>query len=77
MTEIDRNTTLAWRKFMASDAGIKGMLYLREKIPSISKGDTHAMVFDAGRSEGFKQAIDTVSDLLILNQTKEVDASND
>jgi hypothetical protein len=77
MTDLDKATTLAWRRHIASAAGSQGMLFLRERVPSIQKGDQHQMIFDAGRVEGFKQAIDTISELLILKQQNEVDPSND
>lgn len=62
---------------MNTDAGREGMLFLRERVPSILKGDQHQMIFDAGRVEGYKQAIDTISELLVLVQQKEIDPSND
>lgn len=77
MTELAKATTLAWRRHLSTDAGVEGMLFLRERVPSIQKGDQHQMIFDAGRVEGYKQAIDTISELLVLKQQGEVDPSND
>ncbi len=77
MTEVKKVTRLTWRRFLASDAGMEGMLFLREKIPSILKGQPHEVQFDAGRSEGFKQCLDTITELLSIEEKKDGDASND
>jgi hypothetical protein len=77
MIELRKVVTLAWRKFLAGEAGIEGMLFLREKTPSIVRGDQHQMIFDAGRVEGYKQAIDTISELLAVKQEETRDPSND
>jgi hypothetical protein len=77
MIELRKVVTLAWRKFISSDAGTEGMLYLRERTPSIVKGDQHQMIFDAGRVEGYKQAIDTISELLAVKQEEVRNADND
>lgn len=77
MIELTKSTTLAWRRHIGSDAGTEGMLFLRERTPSINKGEQHQMIFDAGRVEGYKQAIDTISELLVLVKTQETDPSND
>ncbi len=77
MVEIKKVVTLAWRKFIGSEAGTEGMLFLREKTPSIQKGDQYQMIFDAGRVEGYKQAIDTISEILAVKQEEEKNAEND
>lgn len=77
MIELTKSTTLAWRRHIASDAGTEGMLFLRERVPTINKGEQHQMIFDAGRVEGYKQAIDTISEILVLVKTQETDPSND
>lgn len=76
MVDLKRITTLQWRKHLASDAGVEGMLYLREKEPSITRGDQFQMIFDAGRVEGYKQAINTISELLTLEVQKEINPEN-
>lgn len=77
MTDPKKVTKLSWRRFLQTDAGMEGMLFLRERVPSISKGQPHEVQFDAGRSEGYKQCLDTIMALLSVEETKEVDASND
>ena len=77
MTELSRATQLAWRKFLISDAGVEGMLFLREKTPSVSKGESHAIAFDAGRVDGYKAAVDTISEIIAVRQQKEEVADND
>jgi hypothetical protein len=75
-TEIRKVTCLRWRQFLASEFGTEGMLFLREKIPSVSPGDAHQMIFNAGRAEGFKQAIDTISEIIAVEQQKEQNLEN-
>lgn len=76
-TEITKSTQLAWRKFLQSEAGVEGMLFLREKTPSVSKGESHAIAFDAGRVDGYKLACDTISEIIAIRQQKEEVADND
>lgn len=53
------------------------MLFLREKTPSIAKGDADGMIFDAGKSEGYKLCLDTISEVIAARVEKEVNPSND
>ncbi len=63
-SELKKTTKLRWRAFLGSEAGMEGMLYLREKIPGIQKGEFHEVAFDAGFSQGFIKAIDTIPELI-------------
>lgn len=76
-TELKKITTLRWRAHIASDAGIEGMLFLRERTPSVQKGPADEMIFDAGKVEGYKMAIDMISEILAVEPVKDVNASND
>lgn len=51
---------------MATEAGLKGMLYLRENIPGVGAGETNQMIFYAGTAEGYKIALNKISDVLTL-----------
>jgi hypothetical protein len=53
------------------------MLVLRERTPSVHKGLADEMIYDAGKTEGYKLAIDTISDIIGLEQKRDTDASND
>ncbi len=44
------------------------MLFLREKVPSVLSGESHAIIFGAGKAEGFKIALDTISELLTMRE---------
>lgn len=77
MTELKKITTLRWRQHIASEAGMEGMLFLRERIPSVHKGTADEMIFEAGKVEGYKMAIDTISELLAVEPTKEQKPDND
>ncbi len=76
-TEIRKVTTLAWRKMLATEAGMEGMLFLRESGPVIVKGENHQMIFDAGRVEGYKEAINKISDIIAVQEARPIDPSND
>ena len=77
MTELEKDVILRWRRHLATEEGMKGMLFLREKIPSITKADQHQMIFDAARLEGFKECLNVISELLTLDKsTKEIDIEN-
>lgn len=76
-TEVTKVTQLGWRRFMLSEAGVVGMLYLREKVPSIGKGEPHAMHFDAGFNQGYIKCLDTISEMLAADKPKEQRLDND
>lgn len=75
-TELKRVTNVSWRKFLATEPGMEGMLYLREKIPSIQRGTSDSIIFDAGRTQGFKDCLDTISELLGTVEVPNVDLEN-
>ncbi len=62
--EVSKVTTLAWRKFLQTQAGLEGMLYLRSRTPSIPKGQPHEMIFDGGRVQGYAEQNDAIANLL-------------
>lgn len=77
MTELRKVTQLAWRKFLLSDAGMEGMLYLREHIPSIQPSDADSIIFQAGTTQGFKNGIDTISEIIAAEPVKEQKLENE
>jgi hypothetical protein len=75
---LDKASKLAWRKFLASDAGKDGLLYLSFKIPPIRAGDANAIVFSAGKVEGFRDAIYTITkEITKLETEKDIKTEND
>lgn len=70
MKEVDKVNQLAWRKFLQSQAGEQGLLFLRERQPVVTKGQMHEMVFDAGRVRGYNDVLDQITNLL-GGETKE------
>lgn len=76
MTEITRGITLQWRRFLQSEAGMAGMLYLREKIPHITKGLPHEVQYDAGYAQGYIKALDQISEILAVKPEKEENIEN-
>jgi hypothetical protein len=77
MTELRKVTQLAWRKIMLTEEGKEAMLFLREKAPSIIKSDADQMIFDAGRVEGYKQALDNLSNIIASEPKKELPIDNE
>jgi hypothetical protein len=76
MTQLKKVTQLAWRKLLLSEAGIEGMLVLREQAPGVSVGDSHNIIFQAGKSEGYRQALETIQNLIAAEPTKPEDLEN-
>lgn len=74
--EPKKKTQLDWRRHLLTPEGIEGMLFLREGTPSISKGPADEMIFDAGKVEGFKMAVDRISELLASEVKKDIDVEN-
>lgn len=77
MTELTPAITKSWRKFLLTEEGRDGMLFLREKTPGVSVGDSHNIIFQAGRAEGFKSAVDTISEILTMPATKDIKIENE
>jgi hypothetical protein len=75
---LDKASKLAWRKFLASDAGRDGLLYLSLQVPRIRAGDSNAIVFAAGKAEGFREAITTITkEITKLETEKDIKTEND
>jgi hypothetical protein len=70
MIEVKRTTQLSWRKFLATEAGIEAMLYLRENIPNVAKSDAHGIAFDAGKAQGWKDCLNAISELIAAPEEK-------
>ena len=77
MTEIDKDTTFSWRKFLGTPAGQKGMLYLRERVPAIRDAEQTSVIFNAGIVTGYNKAVDTISEILTLEIQKQVNLDNE
>jgi hypothetical protein len=76
MVELKKITQLTWRKHLLSNEGIEGMLFLRERQPRISKGSADEMIFEAGKVEGYKQALDTISEIIAAEVKKDQNLDN-
>ena len=60
MATISKATQISWRRFLSSDAGMEGMMYLRDTAPTIQKGQPHEICFDAGVATGWGKVIDKI-----------------
>jgi hypothetical protein len=76
MIELKKQTQLDWRRHLMTESGIEGMLFLRERVPTIHKGLADEMIFEAGKAEGYKMALDTISEVIAVAQKREIDIEN-
>lgn len=70
MIELKRSTNVAWRRFLATEAGIEGMLWLREKLPDVLKGSGESIIFDAGKTQGYKDCLDQIANVMGVVEAK-------
>lgn len=77
MIELKKQTQLDWRRYLLSESGIEGMLFLREHSPTIHKGQADEMIFEAGKAEGYKMALDMISEVIAVAQKREINIEND
>jgi len=74
--ELKKTTQIAWRRFLSSEAGTEGLLFLRERVPAIIKGPSEQMLHDGGRATGYTEAINELSTLIATPPAKEESAEN-
>ena len=75
--ELQKADRLAWRRFISTSSGTDGLLALRENTPSIQRGDQYQMIYDAGRVEGYKQALDAINSILAVREEKVENLENE
>lgn len=68
--ELQKITRLNWRRFLDTEHGKEGMLYMRERTPSCPAGDATNIIFAAGKVEGYKLALDRISEVISLEEKK-------
>ena len=76
MTELKKKTQLEWRRHLLTQEGVEGMLFLRERAPTIHKGGADEMIFEAGMSEGYKMAVDMISEIIAVAAKREENLEN-
>lgn len=52
------------------------MLWLRERIPTIDRGTADNIIFDAGKAQGFRSCLDSISDVMGMVEPKEQQLEN-
>jgi hypothetical protein len=77
MTELEPATQVQWRRFLSSDAGIKGMLYLRQMTPGITKGAPHEMHHDGGVNQGYTRCLDKIEGIGNGKSTRDIKIENE
>lgn len=77
MTNLRKITRMSWRKFLSTEFGQEGMLYLRERIPNVSVSDANSMIFQAGKAEGYKEAINMISEVISIQEKPEESLENE
>ena len=75
-TELRKIVQLGWRKHLASDFGIEGMLIMRERTPAISKGTSEEIIFEAGRATGWKDCLDAFQTLIATEKREDINPDN-
>ena len=75
--EIRKVTQLAWRRFLATEEGKEGSLWLHEHTPKIDGTGADTIIFSAGKAQGFADALSQITDLLGSPELKQIDPSND
>ncbi len=78
MEDITQQDRLLWYRHLQSGAGQHGLAYLREAIPPIAPNDPDRMIFSAGVTEGWRQAINEIVNVLANRQKspEEIDVDN-
>ncbi len=76
LTEPKKVTTLAWRRFLLSEAGIEGQLVLREQAPSVVNGESHNIIFQAGVVQGWQRCIEAMHNLIAVEKVKNESLEN-
>jgi hypothetical protein len=74
--ELKKITQLAWRRHFLSAEGQEGMLFARERTPTIHKGLADEMIFEAGKVEGFKMALDILSEIVAAEPKRDQSPEN-
>jgi len=74
--ELRKVTQLRWKAFLASEYGAEGMLWLREHSPSVTATDSTAIIFAAGKIEGYRNALDRISEIIAKEPEKEQNLEN-
>jgi hypothetical protein len=71
MSNLRKITQIATRRFLASEAGMETMLWLRENTPGVSRGDSHSIAFDAGIAEGWKACLNKIAEITPVDALKD------
>jgi hypothetical protein len=77
ITELKKINQLKWKAFLSTEAGVEGLLVLRESSPTINgNGEQHAIVFAAGQAAGYGLALDRINSMLAVEPKKEIELEN-
>ncbi len=76
-TELRKITKLSWRRLINSEHGTEGILWVKEQAPRIAaSGEAHSIIFQAGKAEGYVEAIDKIYQLIAPDSTPDQDIEN-
>lgn len=76
INKISKKTALQWRRFMTSEDGVKGLLWLKDMEPVIPKGESHEIVFDAGVVSGYGKVFTRIEELIEAAEKDESPVEN-
>ena len=75
MTEITRATQQAWRRHLGSEAGVAGMLRLREATPFVIPSEG-GVEFQAGIVEGWRRCLDYIPNIIAEPNQEAIEIEN-
>ncbi len=76
MAKLDKVYQLSWRKFLSTEAGQAGILFWKSKLPVPFAGDPDIMIFHAGVTAGYVQALDLMTDVIGAEPEKNLYSEN-
>lgn len=75
--ELTKIIQISWGRFLQTDAGKDGLLFLHQQRPGISKGLPHEVQFDAGFTEGYRKCLENIVEMTHVETTSDRKEEND
>lgn len=74
--EISKQAKIFWRKIILSHQGQEIIRALEQSQPSIGGGEPHAIIFQAGVSEGHRRAIAMLTQIVAAEEQSDTELEN-
>lgn len=62
---------------MSTSEGQEGLTFLRESVPTIACEDSHQIIFNAGRAQGWADCLKKLEEIIGVKEVKEIKFEND